>query len=198
MKRVLTLMLLCITTTFALAQSTDGYVHYTPIPVEPSQPVQPLPTPQYPVLPPPSYYQNQNQPTKPNINVSSEYLIQTAKINGQDFSQHYINAKALIAFYTIGNDPTSWMAVVIPGENSNSHGEISTVSSEEIPQTPTAYGMSKLVYKWSFINTNDRTTGTATVTFLKEYRKEGTAFICNISSSTGVTIEFMGLKAEQN
>lgn len=199
MKRVLILMLLGAITAPLKAQSTGGYIHYDPIPMYTPPPTDyRVPLSNLPQLPPPPRYTPpQNTYVKPTLNIISEFGIYSAKLNGKDFSQHYINAKAAMAFYSYSNDPSStYMAVVMPGDNSSSTGPMSTVTNEEIPQTAALFGMTKMLFSWDFVNNPVGTKGTATVTFIKQYRPEGTAFICRIEANNGIVCEFNGMLAQ--
>jgi hypothetical protein len=126
------------------------------------------------------------------INILSQFGIRSANINGQDFSQRYINGKASITIYSIGGKPTTYMAIVIPGDNSKSYGEMVNVSSNESPETPTAYGHTTIVFSWNYTNSLDNKTGTASVKLTKTYRPEGTVFTCHIDLDYSHVLDFGG------
>jgi len=179
---------------FAGALHANGqYVQYDPMPSLPPPPVPQTVVQQNVVVTPPRY-NTPNVAVKPTLNIFSEYILLSAKINGNDLSQHYMNAKASLAFYSYSNDPSvTYMAIVVPGENSGSYGRMSAVTNEETPQTENSYGRTTTVFAWDFMNTFDGTKGSASVTFNKEYRKEGTAFICKIQGSNGQFCDFTGI-----
>ncbi|MGN6641261.1 MAG: hypothetical protein ACTHJ8_20290 [Mucilaginibacter sp.] len=197
MKRLLLTMLTVGTILTCKAQS-DGYLHYTPIPLYTPPPSDDYQLPQIYMPPPPpqAYNHSESQPA-PTVNVAAEFLIYSAKINGRDYSQHYQNSKAGIALYTFSNNPNqSYFAVVMPAENSSSTGPMTTVTTRETPQTDKDYGMTTITFTWEFTNNPNGSKGTANVTLTKQYRPQGTAFLCDIQSSNGEVIEFMGMMTQ--
>ena len=183
--------LLSIILIVCIIKANAQYVHYDPIPTPPPTETPQIELPQYPVMPPPRYIPLPKSEAR--VTILSKGLIQSAKINGQDFSQHYINIAAGIAIYIVNNQRTPFMAVVLPGENSNSNGKMLAITNAETPQTSTSFGRTTTFFSWEFVNSGDGSSGTATVTFVKEYRPDGTYFSCHIDANNGKVCDFAGL-----
>lgn len=173
MKRLLIAVLLFGTITAATAQVT-----YEPTPIVTLPPMT-LP-PSY--VPPPSRYMvTPETGSKPAIRVLSKMLIKSVRQNGKDYTQHYVNGNAGIALYRYENDDlNSFMALVIPGDHSQSAGRMFSITNKETPQTSTTFGMTTTMFSWDFVDYPGGHKGTAYVTLFKEYRPDGTTFKCTI------------------
>jgi hypothetical protein len=175
------IIILCIVAMVITKAGNAQYIHYDPIPNAPAPVQSPAPSSGIQSFRhSPANVQQATPEAKPRINPIFEFLIASAKINGNDVSQHYVNAKAFMGLYTVNDDPIYQLAVIVPGDGSNSYGAVKLDFSQEIPQTSSTYGQTKIIYFWNFINSTDKSTGTARVIITKEYRPDGTYCTCHI------------------
>lgn len=186
MKKLFTLIVLCHLTCLVHAQ----YVTYEPLPYVPPLPVE-LPVFTMPEFRQPPRTFIYTEP-KPVIKTYNAYLIQVAKLNGQDYSQRYINGNAGIIIYSFENDPKTFMNVVIPGESSKSYGYMLAEHREDTPAVGSNYSRTLIEFAWEFNNSYDNKKGSATCTFIREYRPDGTKFGLLIQDSNGGKTEFYG------
>lgn len=170
------------------------YLQFEPIPYVPEPEPPAYNPPSYSIPPPPQYLPAPGtmMNATPTISIISKYLIKVAKINGQDYTQHYISVNAGIAMYIFNNEPAPYMAILMPGDNSNSNGQMLAITNEETPQTSTTYGRTTSTFGWEFTNSADGKKGSATVTFIKEYRPDVTVFLCHIEATNGMVCDFQG------
>lgn len=185
-------LILIVLLSLSISRSYSQYIHYDTNPIVTPEPIT---VPQMPMMPPRRFFPPIAD-ANPTISILSKFLIQSAKVNCKDFSQHYINANAGIAIYKISNDISTFMAVVMPGDNSDSHGKMLAITNKEVPQTTTEYGKTITNFAWEFVNSADGKNGSATVTIVKEYRKEGTVVKCHITATNGTVCDFEGVMGQ--
>jgi len=122
------------------------------------------------------------------------YKIDSAQVNGIDQTERYRKASAAIIFYTQSNYPDTLMTVIMPGEDSESWGQIHNINEQ--PLRPKKFRTSKTLiqFVWSFTNTIDGLSGKAIVILKKELREVNTIASYNIKGDNGVTCIFKCIK----
>ena len=122
------------------------------------------------------------------------YKIDSAQVNGIDQSQRYRNASAAIIFYTQSNYPDTLMTVIMPGEDSESWGQVRQQSEKQIPATRSSVSKTIIQFVWTFTNTIDGSSGMATVSMEKELTADSTLANYNIQGDNGVTCKFTSIQ----
>jgi hypothetical protein len=102
------------------------------------------------------------------------YKIDSAQVNGIDQTDRYRKASAAIIFYTQSNYPDTLMTVIMPGEDSESWGEIHKLKDKQTPAKKSSVDKSYIQFVWRFTNTVDGLSGNAVVTIQKELKEYNT------------------------
>jgi hypothetical protein len=119
------------------------------------------------------------------------YKIDSAQVNGIDQTDRYRKASAAIIFYTQSNYHDALMTVIMPGEDSESWGEIQEVTERKKPIMKSLANRIITQFIWSFTNTIDGLSWTAVVRFTKESKDNITFRTYNILGSNGIRCKFI-------
>jgi len=133
---------------------------------------------------------------KMNKVVLEVYKIDSALVNGIDQTDRYRKASAAIIFYTQSNYPDTLMTVIMPGENSESWGEIE--QKNERPISRLSASKINIEFVWKFTNTIDGLSGNARVRVEKVVKDHETSENFEIQADNGVTCRFISIKLLRN
>jgi hypothetical protein len=122
------------------------------------------------------------------------YKIDSAQVNGVDQTERYRKASAAIIFYTQSNYPDTLMTVIMPGEDSESWGEIQKQNEKQIPATKSLISKAITLFSWTFTNTVDGLSGRANVKVETQLREEIKFANYNITADNGVICKFWGIQ----
>jgi len=110
----------------------------------------------------------------------AKFTITDAKNDGVDITPTIMEAGAYTVFYTIANDDYIYMANVWPNMDSQSFGPMYAVEFEELEESKDNFEADFFTFNWSYTNSYDGITGTATVHVTKVYKPQGVAFTIKI------------------
>jgi len=185
-----------IKTTFTLALSiqfllgieliAQDFPIYQPLPVIALSPQEPIQTWEMAKLKEPDYYQQEQDRI-----IISKFMIETATVDGKDYSQHYINNNACLVIYTNKGSKDIYFANYMPVSKSISTGVMISPELITKPKTSTSDKQQTSIFKWSFSNSYDNNKGIANVHLLQIYHSGGTLFSCTISSK-GTLAKYTG------
>ncbi len=121
------------------------------------------------------------------------YKIDSAQVNGIDLSQRYRNASAAIIFYTQSNYRDTVMTVIMPGEDSESWGEIQRMNRIKLSKPNSSERLIKTQLNWNFTNTIDGLSGDALVTITETF-KSNELIEFKIQGNNGINCHFKGFQ----
>jgi hypothetical protein len=108
--------------------------------------------------------------------VIAKFIITDVQINKVDATKSFTDDGAYIAFYTVDGKPQEFMTNYHERSNTQSFGAMYDLSSEENQATDTSYKTQSYTFRWSYTNTYDGKSGTATVHMLMIFKPLGVAF----------------------
>lgn len=191
MKKYLVLAALILTGGFVKAQI--DFPIYKPLP--PIQRVQPPPMQTWEL---PKRERVLEQPVKESeTTVIAKFVIQKATVNGEDYSQYYIDNEACLLIFTEKESKEIYFANYLPLKKSMSVGIMIEPELNTTASTATNYKTQTTKFKWSFTNSYDNVKGMADVHLLKIYTEDGTSFSCTISSKSNF-LKFTGQMQNPN
>ncbi len=120
----------------------------------------------------------------------ARFIITDARLNGLDYTDHYVGSGGYIVFYEVEGD--LYLANVLGNKNTQSFGELYSMNVQEIQETDENYYTEIYSFRWSYINDYDSKKGTATVQFTKVFKPVGVAFICKIIPENLDVLEYRG------
>ena len=112
--------------------------------------------------------------------IQAKFIIQDFRFNKADYSEHMVKNKCYLAIYTVKGDKRVYFANVNPTENTESYGDIFSLTDETIQGTDSTYKQEIYHFKWSYVNSYDKRKGTSTIRLVKIMKDAGIAFECTI------------------
>jgi hypothetical protein len=129
--------------------------------------------------------------------VISTFIIETATIDGKNYSQHYINNEACILIYTTKGSNQTFFATCMPVSKSISTGIMDSPGMTTQPNGSGSYNQKTYQFKWPYSNSYDDKRGIANVHLLQIFQKDATLFSCTISTKDNF-IKFTGHMERSN
>ena len=118
------------------------------------------------------------------------YKIDSAQVNGIDQTERYRKASAAIILYTQSNYPDTLMTVIMPGEDSESWGQLRKVNERPLQTPKSSHSISSIQFLWAFTNTVDGLSGKAMVSIERETWDNNTFVVSNIKGNNGINCKF--------
>lgn len=112
--------------------------------------------------------------------VQAKFIIQDARLNKADITEHVLKSKSYLAVYTVKGDTQPKFANVMASADTQSYGNIFDLVGETKEATDNTYKTESYSFKWSYINDYDNKKGTAIIKLLKITKDVGIAFECTI------------------
>ena len=124
---------------------------------------------------------------------STKYLITEARINSEDYSQHYYEGGQFLSFYENENNEPCFLNSMANKEE-YSFGRVYGLKSEKLEiENCQAENIS---FRWYYHNSYDNDSGYAKVQLKRIYRENGVEFSIKILSKKLDIIEFSGFTIE--
>jgi len=134
---------------------------------------------------PPSSYET----TPPVFSFDDLYVIYTAILNEEDYSEWYQDRNSYIKFYTFPDDDNIYMANVVSKSDSQSFGPISNLRYKKEIIDGDLIDIAE--FDWHYENTYNDRTGIADVVFFKYPSEDLMIFVCMFTTENeenGLTV----------
>lgn len=105
----------------------------------------------------------------------SKFIISDATDNGNDITEHILDERGYLVFYT-SIDNKLYMANVRQKNDTQSFGRLYNTEIKKLKETYENFKADIFHFKWRYINSYDTKKGTATIELIKIYKPQGVTF----------------------